>query len=95
MTILWHFDELGIPWKRNNLDKIKNGYWNKLPEFCKENSIFLYNGRVGEDQHEGRLTFKYSWLLFTVYTVSLLKCVKPETSDQPDRETCALKCHYL
>ena len=20
---------------------------------------------------------------------------KPETSDQPDRETCALKCHYL
>jgi len=21
--------------------------------------------------------------------------VKPETSDQPDRETCALKCYYL
>ena len=21
--------------------------------------------------------------------------LKPETSDQPDRETCALKCHYL
>jgi hypothetical protein len=20
---------------------------------------------------------------------------KPETSDQPDRETCTLKCHYL
>jgi hypothetical protein len=20
---------------------------------------------------------------------------QPETSDQPDRETCALKCHYL
>ena len=62
--------------------------------FVKKTVYFYKACRVGEDQHEGRLTFKYSWLLFTVYTVSLLKCVKPETSDQPDRETCALKCHY-
>ena len=30
--------------------------------------------------------------------LTLSKCsgnLKPETSDQPDRETCALKCHYL
>ena len=31
-------DELGIPRKRNNLDKIKNGYGNKLLEFCKGNN---------------------------------------------------------
>jgi len=41
--------------------------------------------------------------MFTICTVYLamsfnvykLDPVKPETSDQPDRETCALTCHYL
>jgi hypothetical protein len=51
-------DELGIPRNRNNLDKVKNGYENKLLEFCKGNSLFLLNGRVGEDHREGRLTCK-------------------------------------
>ena len=32
-------DELGIPRKRNNLDKVKNRYRNKLLEFCKGNSL--------------------------------------------------------
>ena len=27
--------------------------------------------------------------------VSINILIKPETSDQPDRETCALQCHYL
>jgi hypothetical protein len=31
-------DELGIPRKRNNLDKVKNRYGDKLIEFCKGNS---------------------------------------------------------
>jgi hypothetical protein len=53
-------DELGIPRKRNNLDKVKNGYGNKLLEFCKGNSLFLLNGKVGEDQREGRLTWPKS-----------------------------------
>ena len=25
----------------------------------------------------------------------LAAALKPETSDQPDRETCTLQCHYL
>ena len=28
-------------------------------------------------------------------TVSINILIKQETSDQPDRETCALQCHYL
>jgi hypothetical protein len=39
-------DELRIPKNRNNLDKVKNGYENKLLEFCKGNCLFLLNGRV-------------------------------------------------
>ena len=38
-------DELGIPRKRNNLDKVRNGYGNKLLKSCKGNSLFLLNGR--------------------------------------------------
>jgi hypothetical protein len=33
-------DELGIPRKRNNLDKVRNGYGNKLLKSCKGNSLF-------------------------------------------------------
>ena len=51
-------DELGIPRKRNNLDKVRNGYGNKLLKSCKGNSLFLLNGTGGVDQREGRLTSK-------------------------------------
>ena len=68
-------DELGIPRKRNNLDKVKNGYGNKLLEFVKE-TVLLLNGRVGEDRHEGRLTCKnLSTVDYCLCSVKLLKCV--------------------
>ena len=43
-------DELRIPKNKNNLDKVKNGYENKLLEFCKGNCLFLLNGRVWRRQ---------------------------------------------
>lgn len=52
-------DELEIPRKRKSMDKVRNG-WNKLLELCRGNSLYLLNGRVGEDQHEGRITCKNS-----------------------------------
>jgi len=33
-------DELEIPKKRKSMDKIKNGYGNKLLELCRGNSLF-------------------------------------------------------
>jgi hypothetical protein len=52
---------------------VKNCYGNKLLELCRGNSLFLLNGRVGEDQHEGRLTCKNSstvdYCLCTVYLI--------------------------
>ena len=69
-------DELGIPRNRNNLDKVKNGYENKLLEFCKGNSLFLLNGRVGENRHEGGLACKnLSTVDYCLCSVKLLKCV--------------------
>jgi len=35
------------------------------------------------------------WCIKWLKVKCLSYCVKPETSDQPDRETCTLKCHYL
>jgi hypothetical protein len=43
-------DELEIPRKRKIMDKVKHGYGNKLLELCRGNSLYLLNGRVGEDQ---------------------------------------------
>jgi hypothetical protein len=30
-----------------------------------------------------------------VSSIESSKLFKPETSNQPDQETCTLKCHYL
>jgi hypothetical protein len=69
-------DELGIPRKRNNLDKVRNGYGNKLLKSCKGNSLFLLNGTGGVDQREGRLTSKkLSTVDYCLCSVKLLKCV--------------------
>lgn len=58
------------------MDKVKNGYGNKLLELCRGNSLFWLNGRVGEDQHEGRLTCKNSSIVdYCLCTVYLLKCI--------------------
>jgi hypothetical protein len=35
---------------------IRNRYGNMLLEFCKGNSLFIVNGRVGKDKHIGRFT---------------------------------------
>ena len=53
-------DELEIPRKRKSMDIVINGYGNKLLELCRGNSLFLLNGRLGEDQHEGRPTCRNS-----------------------------------
>ena len=73
-------DELEILRKRKSMDKVKNGYGNKLVELCRENSLYLLNGRVGEDQHKGRLTCKNSstvdYCLCTVYILKYINNVK-------------------
>ena len=43
-------DELNIPRIRNNPDSVVNSYGRKLVDFCKNNNIFIFNGRLGKDR---------------------------------------------
>jgi hypothetical protein len=42
-------EELGIPLRRDNEDKVINQYGRKLLDFCKYNDVFILNDRIGED----------------------------------------------
>ena len=51
-------DNLGIPLTRSSMDKKTNttGYW--LIDQCKNNNLFIVNGRVGKDKGFGNTTFR-------------------------------------
>ena len=51
-------EELGIPLRRANEDKVINQYVRKLLIFCKYNDVFILNGRIGEDKDIGKFTCK-------------------------------------
>ncbi|CAC5367368.1 unnamed protein product [Mytilus coruscus] len=50
-------DDLNISRSRKNPDTIVNKYGRKLIEFCKNNNMFILNGRFGKDSI-GRMTCK-------------------------------------
>jgi hypothetical protein len=43
-------EELGIPLRRTNEDKVINQYVRILLNLCKYNNVFILNGRIGEDK---------------------------------------------
>ncbi|CAG2186516.1 unnamed protein product [Mytilus edulis] len=43
-------DELGIPRLRNSIDTVVNGYGRKFIDFCKNNRMFILNGRLEENK---------------------------------------------
>jgi hypothetical protein len=51
-------EELGIPLRRANEDKVINQYVRKLLDFCKYNDVFILNGRICEDKDIGKFTCK-------------------------------------
>jgi hypothetical protein len=51
-------EELGIPLRRANEDKVINQYVRKLLDVCKYNDVFILNGRIGEDKDIGKFTCK-------------------------------------
>ena len=46
MEIFHCFETNNIPLERKNIDKITNSYGYQLVEFCKNNNIFIMNGRL-------------------------------------------------
>ena len=51
-------EELGIPLRRANEDKVINQYVRKLLNFCKYIDVFILNGRIGEDKDIDKFTCK-------------------------------------
>ena len=62
---------LNIPVERSSMDVKTNntGYW--LTDVCKNNNLFIVNGRVGKDKGIGRKTFrKTSTIDYTICTAN-------------------------
>ena len=56
LEIMHCFDEWNIPLERKNINATLNPYGRQLIEFCKNNNIFMLNGRL--DQDDLKLTCK-------------------------------------
>ena len=69
-------EQNGIQLIRNSKDKKTNNHGYKLIELCKNNSVFIVNGRVGKDKNVGKMTFKnlsvIDYMLSTIEGYSLL-----------------------
>ena len=59
-NILNYFDKFGIPLDRNSADQSINSYGYNLLDFCKNNNLFILNGRIGNDCAQPQLTCKNS-----------------------------------
>ena len=63
-----------LPLNRINMDKCKNKLGNLLLHSCKGNSIFIVNGRVGNDTNIGRFTCRNANVVdYNITSPELLK----------------------
>ena len=51
-------ENLAIPLERCSLDKRSNVNGMRLIEICRNNNLFILNGRLFKDQHKGTFTFR-------------------------------------
>ena len=54
------FDKCNIPLSRNSADPSMNSYGYNFLDFCKNNNLFILNGRIGCDRDQPHLTCKNS-----------------------------------
>lgn len=79
---IYTLDQLNIPCKRSNRDKVKNGYGEKMLDCCKGNNFFILHGRLGDDKGEGRVTCKgVGTVDYCICTSSLLEYCTNFSSD--------------
>ncbi|CAC5393973.1 unnamed protein product [Mytilus coruscus] len=62
-------DEFGIPRLRNSIDTVVNGYGRKCIDFCKNNKMFILNGRM-EKNRTGNPTSRHSSVIDYVLSSS-------------------------
>ena len=51
-------DKLNIPYQRTSEDSSCNNFGNLLLNFCKHTSLYIANGRIGDDKNIGKTTCK-------------------------------------
>ena len=52
------FKNLGFSQERASMDKGINQYGRRFLDFCKTNTLYIVDGRIGEDRYHGRVTCK-------------------------------------
>lgn len=76
--IFQNFEKANLPLQRNNADSSTNAYGYQLVDFCKNNNIFVLNGRF--DSSNPRLTCKNSsvvdYVLSTAHNFELITFFK-------------------
>ena len=66
-------EQLSIPLERCSEDSITNSHGSRLIDTCRNNNLFILNGRVHKDT-TGRFTFKYNSVID--YIISTAECFK-------------------
>ena len=62
---------------RKSLDQTTNNTGFKLLDICKNNNLFILNGRTGKDKHRGNFTFRQASVIdYTLASVDSLKLLK-------------------
>ena len=83
MEILKCFDDCNIPLSRRNNDLTANSYGHQLIEFCKNNNIFILNGRFDTDS--SNLTCKNSstvdYVLTTAFNFKMISAFQVREFD--------------
>ena len=70
-------DELNINRLRKSMDHKKNNFGNLLLEFCKNNNMFILNGRMCEDKGLGSFTCKNTSVVdYNIASPNFLKLVQ-------------------
>ncbi len=74
----------GIPLDRTSKDTHRlNEYGRRLLGFCKDNDIYICNGRVGVDRYHGDLTCKDSSVIDYMITSPQLLCTVHKFEVEP------------
>ena len=69
-------ESYGIPIERNSMDRHTNNIGHKLVDICKNNNLFILNGRMGHDRSIGNLTFRHTSLIdYTIGSAEILPLV--------------------
>ncbi|MCG8049047.1 MAG: reverse transcriptase family protein [Candidatus Thiodiazotropha endolucinida] len=70
------FEQYGIPLNRSSADTSINSYGYNLLEFCKNNNLFILNGRIGLEHKRPSLTCKNSSTIdYFLSTANVLPCI--------------------